>query len=963
MAVTLTILSKFDDRGVASAQRRMGNLGSSARGFSGSMGADMVRAGTALQRFSDRAANVGKRLTVGVSLPLVAMGGFAVHESMKFESAFTGVQKTVSATTGELAALKTGIRDMAMQIPSTREEIAGVAESAGQLGIQTPNILAFTRTMIDLGQSTNLASDEAATSFARFANIVKMPQTQFDRLGSTVVALGNNMATTESEIVAMGMRIAGAGAQVGMTEPQIMALAASLSSVGIEAEAGGTAVSKTMIGIEAAVQKGGVALDGWAETAGMSAKEFSAAWERDPAQALNTVITGLADMEKRGGSTLQQLEKLGITEVRQRDALLRAAGAGDLLTQSLQISGQAWQENGALAKEAAQRYKTAESRLTILKNKATDAALSAGEALTPALMDSADAAVGLANGFRRLPSGMQGAIVKAGVAAAALGPLTFVFAKLGGLTGGVIKGVGNIRIAFGEMGAFAPTWARSIAHITRSIGALSAAARAGGAFGGVTGALSAFGSTLGAALGPAGIAVGAIATTAALTYGVVRLTNALTGWDEKAALMKKSTADMASNADLRSWADRKFGGHVVTESGSVTWKPAVKLEPGKSGLLATWIRQEAAKEHAAELEHQKQMKIDGARTIQIQAEQLVARLEAARRNSQNKAAFDESGLGKQLVDAKQRAADAGAEYARLTGQMQTLTGKNWRIQLGAHDADLTAAIRKKEAELKRLEKGPHTVEMDLKEDKVRRKLAALKAERARFRATRWEGLLLLRTEKAQGRLKEIDKALDAAKAQAAKGVDVGAKIDRLTRAKRQAQRELRDLQAQKTEPKIGVQDNATTPARNIRLGLATIFSQPIVQTVVVRKTGSGGPGDQARGGVYESSRATSAVWGEAGREIAAFFPMNDPTRAALVMENLQSRLAGRMRASHTSGSVTLPAIGSATAGAATVVHKHYHVHLPGGTALVGEAESVARILAPYISRHQDSADALSGRGR
>src|SRR5690606_2049201 len=199
--------------------------------------------------------SVGAEMTKAVSLPMAALGGTALKTSIDFESAFAGVRKTVDATEEEFAELREGILEMSKRIPAAQTTIAGVAEAAGQLGIQVPNILAFTEVMTNLGVATNMTAQDAATALARFANIVQMPQTQFDRLGSTIVELGNNLATTEAEIVEMSLRIAGAGAQVGLAEAEIMGLAGALSSVGIRAEAGGTAISKVMIALASEVAK------------------------------------------------------------------------------------------------------------------------------------------------------------------------------------------------------------------------------------------------------------------------------------------------------------------------------------------------------------------------------------------------------------------------------------------------------------------------------------------------------------------------------------------------------------------------------------------------------------------------------------------------------------------------------------------------------------------------------------
>lgn len=177
----------------------------------------------------------GKKLSKYVTVPIVGLFAAATKSSIDFESAFAGVRKTVDATEPQFKKLEKGIRDMSKRMPESASEIAKVAESAGQLGIKTENILGFTETMVMLGDTTNLSSDQAATALARLANITGMPQTEFSRLGSSVVALGNNLATTESEIVEMGLRLAGTGTQVGLTEDQILALAGAMSSVGINA--------------------------------------------------------------------------------------------------------------------------------------------------------------------------------------------------------------------------------------------------------------------------------------------------------------------------------------------------------------------------------------------------------------------------------------------------------------------------------------------------------------------------------------------------------------------------------------------------------------------------------------------------------------------------------------------------------------------------------------------------------
>lgn len=319
--------------------------------------------------------------------------------SMDFESSITGVAKTTDLTDEELAAMSDSIKALSTEIPATTDEIAAVAEAAGQLGIQKDVLLDFTEIMTMLGTATNMTADEAATALARFANITGMSTDNYGRLGSVIVDLGNNFATTESEIVAMGTRLASAGKLAGLTEPEIMALAAAMSSVGIEADAGGTAMTQTLNAIEKAVAKGGDDLSEFARIAGMSSEEFSAAWKNDAMSALTSFIGGLGKLDEQGESTVLVLEDLGLTGIRQSNMLKSLGLAADQMTSAVDTANTAWQQNTALTNEANKRYATAQSRLTMMQNAYNNLKVAIGDAYTPALSEAYGVGTKVLNGI------------------------------------------------------------------------------------------------------------------------------------------------------------------------------------------------------------------------------------------------------------------------------------------------------------------------------------------------------------------------------------------------------------------------------------------------------------------------------------------------------------------------------------------------------------------------------------
>lgn len=418
---------------------------------------------------------VGNKL-IALSAPLVAFTGYAVKSQIDFETAFTGVTKTVNGTEEQLSLLKDSILEMSKNMPESASKIAEVASAAGQLGIQTDNIAEFTKVMVMLGDATNLTAEEGATNLAKFANITGMTQDKFDRLGSTIVALGNNTATTEKDIVDMAMRIAGAGTQVHMTESQIMSFSAALSSVGLESEAGGTAFSTLISKLALATETGGEKLDKFAKVAGVSAEDFKKSFKEDATGAIMSFVKGLGNCEESGQSAIGVLADMDITEIRMRDTLLRASKASDVFTKSISIGATAWEENSALTQEANTRYETMESRIEMCKNKLKAMGITIGEDLMPYVSDFIDYLEGLINWFSNLDDSTKDFIIKAGLMTMATGGILKVFGSLTKTTSEVIGSVSKLTGWLGKITTATKTSSSALGVMAEANGLASASA-------------------------------------------------------------------------------------------------------------------------------------------------------------------------------------------------------------------------------------------------------------------------------------------------------------------------------------------------------------------------------------------------------------------------------------------------------------------------------------------------------
>lgn len=425
------------------------------------------------------------------STALAAGGVASAKFAIDFEDSFAGVKKTVDATPEQLAKIKQGIIDLSTTgidgrgaIPQTATELNELAAAGGQLGISQENIIDFTEVMAQMGSATNLVGEEGAATLARFMNVMGTSQGEIRNIGSAIVDLGNHSATTESEIAEMALRMGKYGSSVRMSAADVLGYSAALSSLGIEAQMGGSAIGRTWLSIETAVASGGEGLTKFAKYSGKSAKEFKEQWNTDSSGAFNGLLKGLQSAE----NLTVALDDLGINNTQDIQAMMALVNGYDLVTESVNRSNTAYQENTALQEEFNAKNETTASQMQIAKQNIIEAARGIGETMLPSIKDASTTVADFAKGLSQMSDEQKRTVVNTGATVIALGALS----KVGV---GVIKGAGDFVEGLGVISDKLPI----IADATSAIKVSTA---------GLGSSFSALAPIFGAVLAPAAVVAG-----------------------------------------------------------------------------------------------------------------------------------------------------------------------------------------------------------------------------------------------------------------------------------------------------------------------------------------------------------------------------------------------------------------------------------------------------------------------
>lgn len=332
---------------------------------------------------NDVLGDVGSASAVAFAAAAAA-ATLAAKSYADYETALVGVGKTTDITGNQLKDFGKKFQELSSRIPLSTNELLGIAQAAGQLGVKgEENLLKFTDTVAKLGVATDLSGEEAATALTRIINVSGESIESIDKLGSVIVAMGNNFAATESEIVRVTTEVARSTAIFDVSSANAVALATALRSLGVQAELGGSAIGRTFRAIDKAVRSGGAALENLSAVTGMTGEQLRTTFKENSVEVFRAFIEGLGRIESAGGSSTTALAAFGLKGDEILKVLPVLAKNSDILAKTMSMAAKEVNDATALNKEAENAFNTLNSEVKITSNNLTTLATTVGGKLAP----------------------------------------------------------------------------------------------------------------------------------------------------------------------------------------------------------------------------------------------------------------------------------------------------------------------------------------------------------------------------------------------------------------------------------------------------------------------------------------------------------------------------------------------------------------------------------------------------
>lgn len=373
---------------------------------------------------------VGKAMTVGVTLPVVAGAAYAIHKFSEFEDALTEVQGSTNLSGEELKSFGAKMLELSRKTTFSSKELLDLTAAAGEAGVKgSDNLAKFALTLAQLGKTANIAGPEAASQLFKILQLTGAGAESVGNFGAALTGVQNKYGVSASKVLDATMAITREVAKFGLSSTQILGLAAAIEPLGFEAKAAEGAIAQSFNGINDAIREGGIKMVGLQKITGMTGEELKKQFKDNPQAVFQSFLGGLNKIDAAGGETSKALQFFGVSGDKAA-TILTSLGKNMGEVSAIQATAaEEFAKGTALNEEYAETAVTLSASMKKLKNNTDALAVGLGNQLAPIVQMVANAMGGLIGWFNEHPKVATFVASIAGLLAI-VGPLLLGFAQV-----------------------------------------------------------------------------------------------------------------------------------------------------------------------------------------------------------------------------------------------------------------------------------------------------------------------------------------------------------------------------------------------------------------------------------------------------------------------------------------------------------------------------------------------------
>lgn len=454
----VSVLARLDDQGVVSGLKKIKVSMEEIKGKDGKLNWEgLKKGGSATKALGEGITDLGRSMTLGLTVPIVAAGGAATSVAANFDDAMSQVQGAL----GDASADMDGLRNLALQLGA--DTVFSATESAQAMvelakgGLTEAQIKggALAASM-DLAAAGQLNLADAAATTVQMMGSFGLGAGDATRIANALAGAANASSADVSDLTQAMSQCSAQASLAGWSLEDTAAALALFADHGVKGSDAGTSLKTMLQRLAAPTDQAAEAIAAY----GLNIRDSNGKMKD---------ISGIAD-ELTG--------KLGGLSDAERDAALQtifgsdASRAAAILMQSGSegLAKYIAATNDATAAEAMANAQKGELSWALenMGGAVESASIAFGTALAPAITAVAGVIGNVAEAFASLPAGVQTGIAVVLALVAALGPLLMVI-------GSVVAALPAISEGFAVLGGALAIPLAPAAAVVAAIAAIAAA--------------------------------------------------------------------------------------------------------------------------------------------------------------------------------------------------------------------------------------------------------------------------------------------------------------------------------------------------------------------------------------------------------------------------------------------------------------------------------------------------------